>query len=65
MEKEQIRVEAVKAAAKVASPEGGIGNLIVYARLLTDYIESGEAIQDTKASNHCKANREHPTSQSP
>lgn len=37
-----VRLEAVKAAAKVASPSDGIGNLLIHARWLAGYISTGE-----------------------
>jgi hypothetical protein len=37
-----IRLESVKAAAKVCSDSEGIGNLLIHARWLAEFIISGE-----------------------
>lgn len=42
-DKALVRLEAVKAAARVCSPREGVGNLLIHAGWLADYILSGES----------------------
>jgi len=36
-----VRLEAVKAAARVSSPYDGIGNLLIHAQWLANYVLTG------------------------
>jgi hypothetical protein len=45
-----VRLEAVKSAAKVSSPSGSIGNLLIHADWLASYILTGKPPEIAPAS---------------
>jgi len=38
----EIRLEAIKAASKLTSPSEGIGNMLIHARWIENYVATGE-----------------------
>ena len=57
MKEQDIRLEAVKAAARVSGEHDGISNLLIHADWITTFVIHGkDAVLVDKESIHCKAN---------
>jgi hypothetical protein len=39
----EIRLAAIKAATNLTSPSGGVGNMLIHARWIENYITTGES----------------------
>ncbi|MDA2911632.1 hypothetical protein MYX04_11985 [Nitrospiraceae bacterium AH_259_D15_M11_P09] len=43
MSEQELRLEAVKTAARVSSPYDDVANLLVHARWIADFIQTGRS----------------------
>jgi hypothetical protein len=54
---QKVRLEAIKAAASVASMRENVGNLLVHAEWISTFIIEGkQPLIESENPNHCRAN---------